>query len=276
MEKTMDVIEVNNEKCIRCGLCVKACPVYIISLNKGCPDVNKRMNALCINCGHCEAICPKEALRLTAELPENSYKGARTEFTKEQFGEYLRRRRSIRRFKENPVSKDIFAELLDMVRYAPSGSNLQPLEWIVVYDSEKVKKLAALTIEWMKDARDGKVSSPLPVYYFDFALKAWERGEDPILRKAPHVVLTYPHKASPINLIDSTIALTYFELSLPLYELGSCWAGFLQMALASSSELKKEIGVALDSNCLGAVMLGYPEYKYKGVPRREPLKVRWF
>lgn len=55
--------------------------------------------------------------------------------------EAIRKRRSIRRFKPDPVPDDLIAQILESARLAPSGSNTQPWRFIVVKDAEVRKKL---------------------------------------------------------------------------------------------------------------------------------------
>ena len=53
--------------------------------------------------------------------------------------EAMKTRRTIRRYKPDPVPQDLLLELVDCARLAPSAANLQPLEYVVVAD----EKLAA-------------------------------------------------------------------------------------------------------------------------------------
>jgi nitroreductase len=55
--------------------------------------------------------------------------------------EAIEKRRSIRKFKSDPVPDDVISELLDVARLAPSGSNAQPWRFKIVKDSETKKKL---------------------------------------------------------------------------------------------------------------------------------------
>ncbi len=48
------------------------------------------------------------------------------------FYELIAARRTIRRFKPEPVSRELLGRLVDAGRLAPSAANLQPLEFIVV------------------------------------------------------------------------------------------------------------------------------------------------
>ncbi len=60
--------------------------------------------------------------------------------------EGIENRRSIRKFKAEPVPEDILYELLDAARLAPSGSNAQPWRFKIVKDlKRKISLLGLLT-----------------------------------------------------------------------------------------------------------------------------------
>jgi ferredoxin len=54
------MIEINKEKCLRCGGCVAVCPKSALTLTEHGLLVDSR----CINCGKCVAFCPVQALRI--------------------------------------------------------------------------------------------------------------------------------------------------------------------------------------------------------------------
>ncbi|MDZ7373810.1 MAG: nitroreductase family protein [candidate division KSB1 bacterium] len=55
------------------------------------------------------------------------------------------RRRTIRRFRQDPVPFDLLLRMVNAARLAPSGANLQPLEYVVVTDPEIVPRVFAAT-----------------------------------------------------------------------------------------------------------------------------------
>lgn len=56
-------------------------------------------------------------------------------------------RRSIRQFKPDPVSREILGKLINSARLAPSGANLQPLEFVVI-DDEDLRKMLFACLRW--------------------------------------------------------------------------------------------------------------------------------
>ena len=56
-------------------------------------------------------------------------------------------RRSIRQFKQEPVSRDILQKFINVSRLAPSAANRQPLEFVVV-DEEKIRKEVFTCLKW--------------------------------------------------------------------------------------------------------------------------------
>ncbi|MFW5855844.1 MAG: nitroreductase family protein [Bacillota bacterium] len=60
------------------------------------------------------------------------------------FVEVIKTRRSVRKFKDKNVSDKLIEEIIDAGRLAPSGNNLQPVEFIVIKDKNKRKEIAGL------------------------------------------------------------------------------------------------------------------------------------
>jgi len=66
----------------------------------------------------------------------------------------IKGRRSVRAFRNEPISSDIVEKLIDAARWAPSAGNIQPWEFIIVRKSEIKKKLteAALYQSFIEEA----------------------------------------------------------------------------------------------------------------------------
>ena len=54
-------VQINQEKCTGCGLCVEVCPVEAISMEN---DKAKIDAEKCVDCGQCVEECPNEAINM--------------------------------------------------------------------------------------------------------------------------------------------------------------------------------------------------------------------
>lgn len=271
----MTTILVDQDLCTRCGICSVVCPVKIVDPadENTLPVVQDNKAGTCIHCGHCEISCPSQALLLNY-LPDEkvSFPTDTGTLSPDDLGTFLKKRRSVRHFTKDLIPKNKILGLLDIARYAASAGNGQPVEWIVIYDPKTVKKIAGLTIEWMKTL----VNSNHPMSgYVPMLIAGWEHGDDPVCRGAPHLLVAHIPDGNPIASVDAIITLTHFDIAAPAFGIGTCWAGFVAMAAASYAPLQKELGIPPGRKSAYAMMFGNPLYKIYGIPRRKPLGVTW-
>ena len=271
----MTTLLVDQALCTRCGICPIVCPMKIIGPvdETSLPCVPEAKAGMCIRCGHCEVSCPSQAITLNF-LPEEKVllaAGAGS-LSPADLSLYLKKRRSVRHYTKDPVIKETIIRILDITRFAASGSNGQPVEWIVVHDQKKVQKIAGLTVDWMKTLLN--TSHPMSGYVPMF-IKAWESGHDVICRGAPHLLFAHIPETNPHTSIDAIIALTHFDIAAPSFGIGTCWAGFVAAASREYPPLKEALEIPAGRSIAYAMMFGHPHYKVSGIPRRKPLVVTW-
>ncbi|MGH4139887.1 nitroreductase family protein [Clostridium sp.] len=264
----MDLITVNEEKCIKCKQCINECPSFVLKMGKTVPE--EVANTTCIACGHCVAICPTGAIDNKKTPLSNQVAGK--EFPKlnvDQAEHFLRSRRSIRTYQDKSVSRDKLTKLVDIARLAPTGSNSQGISFVVVEDKQLVKNAVELIIEMLE-------KSPLNDAYKGLINVYRETGADPILRGAPNLIMTTADKDFPIGRGNSISSLTYLELFAPSLGLGTCWAGYFEYcASLKDSPLLKLFNIPEGKTITAAVMVGYPKYNYKRLVDRNPLEVTY-
>jgi nitroreductase/Pyruvate/2-oxoacid:ferredoxin oxidoreductase delta subunit len=272
----MKAISINEEKCTNCSLCSLLCPARIICDSKETEvaTVNPEMEAMCSRCGHCEAYCPEEAIKI-------NYPGAKQfdgvvpnrTITPEQIKYHMSNRRSVRYFKQTPIDKKILEELMEIVRYAPTGANAQNVNWIIVHDPEQLKKLLSIAVSWAKSKLEQEPDNPGLIFLKQIVI-SWENGVDMICRNAPNLAIAYVPVDVLSSSIDAIIATTYLELAAPVYGVGTCWGGFFQIIASASEELRSALGIPEGHAVGGALMLGYPHFKQQRIPKRNAGKVR--
>ncbi|MQY79059.1 MAG: nitroreductase family protein, partial [Bacteroidetes bacterium] len=57
----------------------------------------------------------------------------------------MKKRRSIRKYKKENVSKDLLLQLIEAAIWAPSGSNVQPWYFIIVDDANTLEQVNAFS-----------------------------------------------------------------------------------------------------------------------------------
>jgi nitroreductase len=84
------------------------------------------------------------------------------------FMEIVKETRSIRRFKPDPVPDDLVDKMIEAARWAPSGFNQQPWEFVVVRDAELRGRIAGWYGEYMAQTRTMETTR-----------EAWQKSWDP-------------------------------------------------------------------------------------------------
>lgn len=273
----MPDITINQDTCTGCGLCRSICPYFIITSDEQTKKAMVHPDAApyCSRCGHCRAICPEGAITISYEgmgqVPDLSDQSLPTAG---EISRLITGRRSIRDYKKQSVSKEILEEILNIVRYAPTGMNGQSVHWLIINDPGKVRDLSEKVVEWarelVKNHPDHILAPILPMI-----IGAWDQETDKICHGAPALVFAYGHKDNPVAYIDSIIALTHLDLTAPVFGLGTCWAGIVQIALDSSPALVKSLGFPEDYKPVYGMMIGYPKYSFPNIPVRNAAKIIW-
>ncbi len=266
----MGLITVDESRCTKCGLCARACPAGIVAMRDGLPATVEKIEKGCITCGHCVAVCPTAALSHCRMAPEECMPlEAGWRLSPGQLEQLIKGRRSIRCYRPEPVDRTVLERLLDIARYAPSGMNTQSVLWKVILDEQEIQFLSLAVIDWMRTLQGEEVHGVKGM------LKAWEMGRDPVLRKAPALVIAYGADDDRMAQPSSMIALSTLELAALSFGLGTCWAGFLFFAAKSSYEVATALGLPPGHHMCGGMMIGYPEFEYSRIPARNPARVTW-
>ncbi len=167
----------------------------------------------------------------------------------------LKTRRSVRKYRSDPIPKDVLDRVLDAARRAPSGSNRQPTRYVLVEDQEARKRLAEL-------CHNQHFIAEAPVVVVACG------GEIPSNRGG------YMGRYS--MLVDVAIAVDHLTLAARAEGLGTCWIGaFDNAAIKDFLDAPEEVQV------VALTPLGYPQDDpFKETKDRLPLselicKERW-
>jgi len=145
----------------------------------------------------------------------------------------IKSRKSIRRYKEDPIPEDVFLRVLEAARLAPSGKNSQPWKFVVIKDEAMKKSLAEASRGQMFMAR-------APV----------------IIAACGFPEMSYPRQGNYMKSwpIDVAIALQHLMLQAEEEGLGTCWIGAFE-----EKDVKRLLDVPEDARVLALTPLGYPD-----------------
>jgi nitroreductase/NAD-dependent dihydropyrimidine dehydrogenase PreA subunit len=288
------MILIDGNRCTSCGLCIPVCLRGI--LKGGDKGVVVTDPELCIFCGHCRAVCPTDAPSFS-HLDENEFElvaNADKLPDPSEFLRFLRRRRSTRIYKEKPVGIDKLRMILEAGRFAPTGGNRQPCEYIVVRGRELLNQACTLAIrtlqrlgELVEEAfqRHHQLKEPLPEEFipilnyppvWERIAKKWEAGVDLLFYHAPALILIQTKRGVTTTAdVDAGLSAMHMVLMAETMGLGTCLNGFLVTALKRSEELRKVLKIPDDHQVHVAFTIGYPDVEFLRVVARNPAKVKW-
>ncbi|MFC1925689.1 nitroreductase family protein [Chloroflexota bacterium] len=172
--------------------------------------------------------------------------------------EAIKSRRSVRRYKSDPVKEEDLQVILEAARRAPSWNNSQCWRFVVVRDPEVRAKLAdALSSAFAKNpAIDAVRNAPVVIVACAVLGKSgYLKGE------SSNIVAT---DKGDWFMFD--VALAMQNLVLAACSLG---LGTVHVGLFDAKEAAKVMGLPEGVVCVEMTPLGYPDEEPKVIPRKE-------
>lgn len=163
----------------------------------------------------------------------------------------IERRRSIRKYKEQPVEKEKIVALLENAHLAPSGSNTQPWHFIIVTDKDLKAQVAQVCHKqkWMLSA---------PVFIVCVA-------DLRVRLKSENLFVDEESSAFEIKQVirDTSIAVDHLLLEAVNQDLDTCW-----VAWYTQKEIREPLNIPSDKFVVGVITLGYADEVPKAQKRK--------
>lgn len=168
----------------------------------------------------------------------------------------IKERRSVRKFQDKKISREVIEEIVETARFAPSWKNTQIVRYIVVDDKEKIAEIA----------------SDKCTYGFTYNIKT-------LAGAAAIVILTYvegvsgyekdgsfsTQKGDGWQMFDAGIAAQTFCLAAYEKGIGTVIQGYFDEA-----EIKKVLEIPENQKIGAVIPMGYPlDGEIKAPPRKD-------
>jgi nitroreductase len=198
----------------------------------------------------------------------------------------VKNRRSIRRFKPDPVPGEMIEKIIEVARWAPSGFNMQPWEFVVVQKPELRKKVVEIVDEYWREAKpmetareswqgrlwklSGVVDSGMdyttaPVYII---LLGDTRTQDGL----PMALRYDPTRLNMVFNAGLASAFLYMHLAAATLGLASQWVSAIATSYAHCM-IKPLLGIPKELVPYDMMALGYPAMKPSDKFLRDPEKM---
>lgn len=161
--------------------------------------------------------------------------------------ETMKTRRSIRKFKGEPIPKDILNRIIEAGTYAATGMNMQPPIIVAVTNKEIRDEFSKWNAEIM-----GKDIDP---FY-----------------GAPVILIVLAKKERPTAVYDGSLVMGNLMLMAHELGIGSCWIHRAKEEFETErgKEFLKKLGIEGEYEGIGHCALGYVDGEYPAVlPRKE-------
>ena len=303
------IMKIDSEKCTQCGLCIENCCFSCLEEDADGTPKMKEGNVGCFSCYNCMVACPVDAIEIVdtwhvdgglfdCGWPEHKLpieprdsEGNISEWNAVE--RTVLERRSVRNFKDEPVSDHLIRRILEAGRFAPSAANNQNWKFIVVTDKAMLDEVEQAAVGFWSYVHgqyndDAQVVDLWKSFGGDaLPTGSWEpramirglnqvaAGELSVYLKAPCVIFIGGNVGLYGPDLQVGIAGQNMNLVANSLGLGMCWSGF-GTAPEYNPELKAKLGFDDGWKITTSLCIGHPEFKQKGIVKRHYRPVTWF
>ena len=165
--------------------------------------------------------------------------------------ELMKNRRSIRKYRKEPVPLEKIYKTLEAGRYAPSGANLQPWIYILVTDN-KLKEKIRREAERIERSFHEKAPDKLKNWLKEQKITP----EKSFLTEAPALIVVAGFTKAPYWLESTWISIAYILLYAESQKLGT-----LTYTPSDTTFLNKLLNIPEDYRPAAILPIGYPAEK---------------
>ncbi|MDK9706762.1 MAG: nitroreductase family protein [Desulforhopalus sp.] len=294
----MQQVIINRQDCTGCGICVEICPYQAIRLEDGTAVHN---GIACFLCGHCQAACPQGAIAIPglqvllglATIAEKAEVLPPGTIQTADLVTLMRSRRSCRKYQEKSVPLEVLTDLVKIGTTAPSGTNSQGWNFIILPSRDDLLVLGGLVSDFYrglnKMAANPVLRGLVKVFggdslgryyrnYYDSvakALKEWdEDGTDRLFHGAAAAILVTGRREASCPAEDALLATQNILLAAHAMGLGSCLIGFAVEALRRNKSMRRQLAIPADEVVYSVIALGFPAVVYQHPAGRKAVEPR--
>lgn len=179
--------------------------------------------------------------------------------------EVIKKRRTTRKFKPEPIKDNELQTIIEAGLYAPSAHNQQSWNFTVIQNEELLNELNVQSKEIGKTFPDKLVQ------------KMSNNEKLNIFYNAPTVIIVSGRDNSLMPEIDCAAATQNMLLAAESIDIGACWNGFVGFLFKSEKgeEYKKKLNIPEGYTPYYAAVLGYKDVRIANALKRKENLVQY-
>jgi nitroreductase len=162
----------------------------------------------------------------------------------ESIMDIIKKRKSIRKYKDKPLPQDVLSAILEAAKHAPTARNMQQLEYKVVTSKALMEKLTQGLAAVVQ-------SMGLP-------LKGPPGAKPDFFRGAPLLIIVTAPKDNIFGATEAGLAVQNIMLYAVSVNLGTCFIGMVR-EIARDRNLLQMLHIPDNMNIVAALTCGYPD-----------------
>ncbi|MDO0825788.1 nitroreductase family protein [Desulfosporosinus nitroreducens] len=187
----------------------------------------------------------------------------------------MKARRSIRKFKSEPIPESLIIQLIESARLAPSGSNIQPVRFVVIKSDEARRQLSQATpLPFVSQAPVVIACCVSTESFGGLGTRMRELMEAGAFTDTPLETMDTESyaKRNPMDQataeaylrLNAAIAIDHITLRAVDLGLGTCW-----VMMFDQEKVKQILGLGENYNVVALLPVGYPDQNPNSRPRIE-------
>ncbi len=276
------MIRIDEETCTGCNACIQYCPAGIIAEG---PEIKEAVQKYCILCGHCVVACPSGAISVLGfedcKVPSYSKE---IPVSPQAMETLLRKRRSVRHYRTEPVSKEHLERIIEAASLVPTAHNYRAFKAYVCTDKMVINQLHQRVaghftrfVETLKNPVEGMPDAIREdlLYHFDYLVINPPGGRDSLFWNAAAILVFTSTMNQALCIGDAWTASFAAVMYAETIPVGTCYNGILIVALNENPGLKPLLKIPENETAVSAFTLGYSDEEHFSYPPRRPMPTTW-
>jgi nitroreductase len=269
--------------------------VTIENDNKKTTMISSERIGLCMECGHCAAVCPNNAIQVEGLKSEEFAPFKELDIDDNQLLSLMKQRRSVRRYKDKPLPREIINRIIDAAHSSPTGTGRMTTGVIVIDNPKTLATFSELVYE-LYEGLEKNLKNPIARFMIkqkkgkkilrtlqDFVMPGmrwyirWYREgkSNEILRDCPALMLFHSPIYEPMGAENCLIAAFHAIMMAQVMRVGTCFNDLIPPACNRVPEIRSLLGLPDDREVYASITMGYSKYQFKRIPPRKLAEVRY-